>query len=107
MFRAIAPGHAFEPPCVCTKCEIQFRTVEEQIQIPGRQVLTVYRFALTKEEASQTLATRMEHIKNDLQYLQNICATHGDLIMSHWKNKNRAKREEILLKADPNMYPTK
>lgn len=90
------------PLCTSKQCRRHFRSIQEQITRLFR-----YRKHLTDTEAKQIVETRMKNIKNDSQYLRSVCDSYGDVIMSRWKKKNRDKREAILLKADPDMYPKK
>lgn len=107
-----------EPPChsgnKCTnECSQQFRSQYEQRQVYDsegqwqRDSYKQYKGVPSNAEVRGSLKNQTDSINRDFEFLQDICASHGDDITKRWRNLSQAKRASTLLQADPKMYPSK
>ncbi|EPE32902.1 hypothetical protein GLAREA_05914 [Glarea lozoyensis ATCC 20868] len=89
---------ALSPPCRCIDCQHSFYAIEEQFR-----PMFWYKANLTAHPmlVQEIISDHVQQSESDRQYLTKRLESHGDLIMSRWKKKARGKREEILVKAIP------
>ncbi|KAF2503019.1 hypothetical protein BU16DRAFT_576900 [Lophium mytilinum] len=88
----------YDPPCDCLDCQEFWYTREEQSV--DRQA---YETRVAAEEVKKMISHYQTQIFEDRKYLQEVCASHGDTILSRWKKRSRDKREAWILKANPTL----
>jgi hypothetical protein len=88
-------------PCECTECQQQFLTGNVQLRKTGYN----YTSGLSDSEAHLKATALSERIAQDYQFLQTVWPDNKRSIVKRWKKRSQDKRELLLLKVDPNMYP--
>ncbi len=90
------------PPCTCTECTQQYRTVDEQ-----HTWLYVYKGAISNEKAHAVCAEMTQSINANRAFLQRELTLRGSGIAKRWKKKTWKNREGLLASVDPDMYERK
>lgn len=86
------------PPCECDDCQHGFYAVEEQYR-----PCFWYSDRISDEEATALVNRYVQLAEKDRQYLQQILASHGDLIMSRWKKRSKEKHQALLVSTVPEL----
>jgi hypothetical protein len=87
-------------PCECVQCMQQYRDQAHRRKREG-----FYVGDLNASDAEKFARSLSASIFEDLSYLKMQCSLRGTAIKNRWKKKTTKRREEILLKVDPKMYP--
>ncbi|TVY82655.1 hypothetical protein LSUE1_G004513 [Lachnellula suecica] len=93
------------PPCTCTECAQQYRTVEEQEK--DWPWTYAYKSAFSNELADEVCTQLVESIKNDREFLQGEMKLRRSEIARRWMNETPESREGLLKSASPHLYQRK
>ncbi|KAI8648819.1 hypothetical protein NCS56_01497800 [Fusarium sp. Ph1] len=86
------------PPCECVDCQNGFYTVKEQYS-PDLS----YRRRLSDKEAERSVLSAVEDIHRRRTSLTKRINVFGDVLLSRWKKRSKAKREALLKEAAPEL----
>ena len=88
----------FQPPCECKICHRQYNTKDDQNYVYWHY------FGHTEDPASlaQSFA---KAIKQDRDFLYHKILESAPALLKRWRSRGEAKRKEILVTAQPDMYP--
>ncbi|KAL2826764.1 hypothetical protein BJY01DRAFT_143263 [Aspergillus pseudoustus] len=86
------------PPCVCADCQNGWYTPEEQ-----RNPAQSYRRRLTDIETERRVCASLAQMRDRLSALSKDLDVFADVILRRWEKRSRAKREELLKHAAPDL----
>jgi len=92
----------FEPPCECSVCLQQYRSMAGQLDFNIRYT---YHGRYSDSDAGKLCRELAKETENTRIDLQQRCLTHGDEILRRWLAKPRAEREAMILAELPSIYP--
>ena len=87
---------SFGPPCECEICLRQYRTREQQEQIP-------YTYCGHERDPASLAKRYLHSIESDRAFLRHLIAEFGVLILSRWRAKP-GRRRAFLKSARPDLY---
>ena len=88
----------FQPPCECKICHRQYNTKDEQNYVHWHY------FGHTEDPASLA-QSYAKAIKQDRDFWYRKILESAPALLKRWRSRGEAKRKEILIKAQPDMYP--